>query len=118
MLGLLSPSTAFSDTVQQPDPQLIWIHQLEKCEDPTGNPDIKVLDTNDKYSYGVLQFQMSTWLQYQSAGTTEQNITDPFLQEKIARIILDAGGWKNWYICGKRAASVLGNYKAPYGALS
>lgn len=35
------------------------IEQLIKCE--SGGRNVTILDSNNRYSYGVLQFQMSTW---------------------------------------------------------
>ena len=37
---------------------LAW--QLAMCES-SQTPDLKILDTNDKYSYGMFQIQMETW---------------------------------------------------------
>lgn len=113
---LLSAQTARSETLPPevpvvvapavPDTKLVWIRKLEACEDPTGNTTIKILDVNDKYSYGVLQFQMATWLSYgKKFGTTADNIYDKTLQESVARSILDAGGWHNWYNCTKKIGS-------------
>jgi hypothetical protein len=89
-----------------PDPKSIWIDALAQCES-MGSTTIKVLDTNGKYSYGLLQFQMGTWLKY---GGTKQNIYDGVLQTKIARGILDDGGWGNWYNCGRIVRKTLGDY--------
>ncbi len=44
-----------------------WLEILADKE--SGNrADIRVLDTNGKYSYGCLQFQMETWLGFGKAG--------------------------------------------------
>jgi len=61
---------------------------------------------NDKYSYGVLQFQMATWLSFgKSFGTTADNIYDKSLQETVARSMLDNGGWRNWFTCAKKTGT-------------
>lgn len=87
--------------------------EISLCENPSQNPNTIILDVNNKYSYGNYMFQMGTWLQYKSLGATPDNILDPVLQEKIARYILDRGGWRNWLHCGERAIAQLG----PYGTV-
>lgn len=91
--------------------QRVWIGALEYCES-RGRSDIKILDSNDRYSYGILQFQMDTFLRYGkkygiiATSTTEleaeKMIYDPDLQEKVAHRILLDGGEKNWNNCYKK----------------
>lgn len=72
---------------------------------------IKVLDSNDKYSYGRLQFQMATWLSYGKAfGATKENIYDGNLQDQVARAMLDKGLSYNWKTCAARTAKKYGQY--------
>lgn len=85
----------------------MWIRHLEDCEDPTGSTTIRVLDTNNKYSYGLLQFQMKTWLKQ---GNTRDTIYDPDLQEQTAQAMLDAGGWQNWFTCAQHVEQKYGPY--------
>lgn len=95
------------------DAKVAWIEEVSKCEDSTGNPEIRVLDTNGRYSYGVMQFQMQTWLSMgkkYGIETTPENITDALLQKELAMLILNDGGWNNWYICGNRTTKKLGKY--------
>ena len=54
---LTVPIAPYVDTKQ------VWIDALANCESG-GDPTIKVWDTNDRWSYGLLQFQMATWLTY------------------------------------------------------
>ena len=90
-----------------------WIHELEQCESG-GRPDIKILNANKEYSYGILQFQMRTWLFYgKEFGATEENIYDPLLQEQVAEKMLDAGESLHWKACVARTTKKLGPYKKP-----
>lgn len=105
-----SPVLAVPITPVVPDPQLEWIEQLGNCES-MGSTTVKVLDTNNKYSYGLLQFQMATWLKYgKDFGATKDNIFDPDLQKTVARSMLDAGGANNWYNCAHSVERKLGSY--------
>ena len=85
------------------------MESLSECESG-GSTTIKVLDTNGKYSYGLLQFQMGTWLKYKNLGATRENIFDGELQKTIARSMLDAGGWRNWLNCSLVVKRSLGSY--------
>ena len=88
------------------DYQEIWIDKLSVCESGASTT-IKILDTNNYYSYGLLMFQMKTWLSYgKPFGATKENIYDEQLQRKVARSMLDAGGQGHWYHCSNR----IGNY--------
>ncbi len=90
--------------------QLVWLYTLENCES-RGREDIKILDSNKKYSYGVLQFQMDTFLREgKKYGLIEANLTskevletkmiyDVDLQESIANRILLDGGESHWHNC-------------------
>ena len=77
-----------------------------------GSTTIRILDTNGKYSYGLLMFQMKTWLFYgKKFGATRENIYDGELQRKVARKILDDGGWRHWWTCSKAVTAKLGAYE-------
>jgi len=45
------------------DPLSKWIDKLSIVESG-GRPGIKILDSNNKYSYGCMQFQMDTFRSY------------------------------------------------------
>lgn len=93
-------------TVPIADPQEIWIDKLATCES-NASTTIRILDTNNYYSHGLLMFQMKTWLAYgKKFGATKENIYDGELQRKVAKSMLDAGGQTHWYHCSKR----IGNY--------
>lgn len=90
-----------------------WIEALASCES-TGSTTVRVLDVNGKYSYGLLQYQMSTWLRYSQAyGTSPENIYDAALQRTVAMHMLDAGGWRNWTNCALKVEARMGPYPGP-----
>lgn len=93
-------------------PQELWIEKLHECENRNNTP--RILDTNGYYSYGYLMFQMGTWLSYgKKFGATRENISSSTLQIKVAKSMLDAGGWRHWYTCAKKVRTVLGDYPTP-----
>lgn len=94
-------------------PQQMWVEKLAYCENR--NHVSRVLDSNDKYSYGDLQFQMDTWLRYSDTfHTRRENIQDPELQRIVALYILNSGGWRNWKNCAtKFVIPSLGEYPIP-----
>lgn len=98
--------------VHAEDKKDIWLSALIDCES-MGSTTVRVLDTNGKYSHGLLQFQLSTWLSYgKEFGATKKNIYDGELQKIVARNMLDKGLWRHWYNCSKRITSELGSYPA------
>lgn len=91
------------------DRKEVWIEALHQCENPKDVE--KVLDTNDKYSYGYVMFQMDTWLSFgKKHGATRNNIGDNDLQRIVVRDMLSKGLWKHWYTCGKKVISKLGDF--------
>lgn len=94
--------------------QEVWLHALEFCES-RGRAEIKIFDSNDQYSYGILQFQMDTFIrQGKKYDIIDQDLTieeaeliiyDVELQEKIAHRMLLDGGEGNWYNCFKSKLS-------------
>lgn len=93
-----------------PDTKALWIERLSDCENPSNDPTNTILDVNGKYSYGDLKFQMGTWLAYHALGASTTNVLDPVLQRKVARYMLDHGGWRNWYNCGLKLRTKIGPY--------
>lgn len=86
--------------------QTEWLAKLEKCES-NGSTTIKVLDTNNKFSFGALQFQAKTFLtqgvKYGLIATATEEV-EPLiynreLQVKLAHKMLLDGGEDNWYNC-------------------
>lgn len=73
------------------------IFALAKCESG-GNINAKVLDTNGKYSYGLLQFQKATFQKL-----CQGELTNPIDQIDCAvEILKEPQGWRHWYNCLKR----------------
>lgn len=83
-----------------------WVHELGVCESGW-RPHLKHLDSNDYYSYGVLQFQMHTWL---AQGGTKGNIYDSDLQMAVTESMLDKGLSWNWKTCYAKTTKLLGAY--------
>lgn len=84
-----------------PDPISEFINQLVMMESG-GHEDLKVFDTNKKYSYSCLQFQMATWLEQgkkYGINTTSENIMNCSLQKNVAYKMLkdNPNNWKHWY---------------------
>ena len=112
LLALIMAGTPlpFAELVATTTPQDLWIEKLIDCESG-GNEKVKVWDTNNQWSFGLLQFQMKTWLAYgKKFGATKENIYDPDLQQKVAKYMLDKDLWKHWFTCGKLVQKSLGKY--------
>lgn len=87
----------------------VVIPKLIACE--SGGRDIKIIDTNGYYSYGVLMFQLATFKEYGiKYGMVSSTITNaqlrvlmkqPDTEIKLARQMLLNGLWRNWFNCGK-----------------
>lgn len=58
-----------------------------------------VLDTNKKYSYGCLQYQMATWNHYSKKYGIDAEIMDCDAQIEVTRNIIkyEKDGWRNWW---------------------
>ena len=76
-------------TVPIVTPQQIWMEALHSCENPDNIP--KILDSNDRYSYGKYEWQMRSWLNYSKEGATKENIGDDAMQNKITLYVLQNG---------------------------
>lgn len=77
-----------------------WLELLAQKE--SGNTaHIRVLDVNNKYSYGCLQFQMGTWIgmgKTYGVATTPDNIYDCQLQKNLAYLMISESyeNWRHW----------------------
>ena len=99
--------------------QRVWLNKLEQCESNV-DKDMKIIDSNNRYSYGILQFQMETFLREgKKYGLVDSKITmvkaeklifNVELQEKLADKMLTDGGESNWYNCWNHKLKV----KYPY----
>ncbi len=92
-----------------------------QCESQQ-RPDITVLDTNNKFSYGLLQFQLATFMKFGKIYEVLPNeftnkeslllIHNPSVQKAIARAMLDDGLQDNWRNCVK----AIGDYPNPFNS--
>lgn len=89
-----------------------WQNALAQCESG-GDPTIKVLDTNNYYSYGKYQYQMKTWLKYKNLGTSKENIYDEDLQDRVTAHILNTKGSSDWWNCTKAIGPYPKNAESP-----
>jgi hypothetical protein len=96
--------------------QELWLFALEWCES-RGDTNIKIIDSNNKFSYGAFQFQMDTFLMYgKKYGILSEEITpemaengliyDYDIQKTIARKMIEDGLGYHWKICYQK----LGKY--------
>ena len=92
-------------TVPIETPKQIWMDKLHDCENPNNIP--KIIDSNDRYSYGKYEWQMRSWLNYSKEGATKENIGDDAMQDKITLYVLQNGGWRNWLICSERISKTM-----------
>jgi hypothetical protein len=97
--------------IQGKDKLDIWIDRLA-LKESEGNAHIKILDHNNQYSYGCLQFQMATFESYvhkynllPEAEDKEllNMIYDCDFQKTLAKTMIedDYSNWRNWYISSK-----------------
>lgn len=75
-----------------------WIQQV-RWEESRGHDMLVILDTNNRYSYGCLQFQMATWLMYSKKYKVEGEMMDCNKQIELTKYIIrnEPDGWRNWY---------------------
>lgn len=85
-----------------------WMRRLHMCENPNNVPSI--IDSNGLRSTGKYMWQERSWLNYTKQGATKENISDPVMQDKITRYVLDHGGWRNWLNCGRIIEKRIGQY--------
>jgi hypothetical protein len=86
-------------------PLKAWIEDLKEVESQN-REEIKILDTNGRYSYGCLQFQEWTFRRYgeeyglidPDLDNVEDVIYDCKLQQKITMLMIldDHSNWKHW----------------------
>lgn len=84
-----------------------WIDGLISKESE-GKEHVKILDSNNKYSYGCLQFQLDTFREFSQRyklfpdvemGEYENLIYDCNLQKKLAKEMIKENhdNWRHWY---------------------
>lgn len=114
---LEAPTTAISNVVPQEEvqeetPLEKWLGLLSVCES-NNREGIRILDTNNEYSYGLLQFQEQTFTSFSVAYNLFPNtelqelhnlLYDGYSQKVLARemILRDYDNWKHWKNCVKK----------------
>ena len=104
---LASLGTIYND---EQEAENTLLADLSLCE--SGNrDDIKILDVNGKYSYGILQFQLESFYTFGQRYKilpadlelleAENFIYDKDYQTKISREMLRDGLWWHWRNCLK-----------------
>jgi len=96
--------------VEAKDALDIWIDKLEKEE---GCPDVGLVDSNGKLSYGPLCFQGETFVAYakkynlipQAEPAELMNfVSDEYYQKKLARLMVEENyeNWRHWFNSSNR----------------
>lgn len=109
----LFPIISFAGTKEE------WIEDLHRCENRFKVE--KILDSNNKYSYGDLMFQLDTFYSFgqkygilpseMSKWEAKLLISNPSIQRAVAREMLDDGLQRHWLNCVKK----IGNYPVRSG---
>jgi len=98
---------AISSSVAK-DPFSLWLDHLEEAEsNRSGDSHLKILDNNGKYSYGCLQFQAATFIQYgklyglipDGLTNVEPLIYSCSLQKELATDMIERNylNWQKWH---------------------
>ncbi len=76
-----------------------WLDKLQKAESES-NPMMVILDSNNRYSYGCLQYQMDTWIGDSRTYHIRGEMMDCSKQRQLARLTVEnepKDGWRRWY---------------------
>ena len=75
-----------------------WVSRLIDDES-NGNELVVVLDTNNKYSYGCLQYQMDTWISAAKKFGVDAEIMDCDAQVYVTKELIKDNykNWQKWY---------------------
>ena len=89
---ILTPEQIYDNQLEQ------WLDRLQTDESGK-SPLLVILDTNNKYSYGCLQFQMATWQSYSKRYNVDAEIMDCKAQRSVAKSMIkeDWNNWRHWY---------------------
>ncbi len=93
-----SPEEVYSYKLDQ------WIDRIE-WEESRGEKMLVILDSNDKYSYGCMQYQMDTWIGDSKAYGVKGEMMDCAKQKQLAKLTImhePDKGWKRWYNSTKK----------------
>lgn len=88
----VSPQQKYETAMEQ------WLDRLQ-ADESGKNPLLVILDSNKKYSYGCIQFQMETWVHYSKKYGIMTEIMDCSAQRKLAKLMIenDYTAWRNWF---------------------
>ena len=106
-----TPTSTESGLEADSTPLDALLDDLAYCES-RNRPEIKIVDTNGYYSYGMFQFQLATWNYYiekydilPEAEVYEYKnlIQDGDFQRHVAKTILtnEPMAYRNWWTCSK-----------------
>lgn len=107
LLGMKATTAKTSNAsrlvITEPTPLELHLERLVWAES-SGREKIRVLDVNNKYSYGCLQFQLATFESYSTRYGLEGDIYDCEFQKLLALKMLQEnyGNWKHWYLSHKK----------------
>lgn len=75
-----------------------WLTRLE-WDESHNNEKIIVLDSNNRYSYGCLQFQLATFTTYARKYAIKGEIGSCEAQKELAEAMIkdNWNNWSNWY---------------------
>lgn len=102
LFGSRTASAPLLTASEQSDQRIrLWVYNLAELESDD-REDIVILDSNGKYSYSCLMFQMGTWTaqgEKYNVTTTEENIMDCKLQKQLAFLMIkdNPNNWRHWY---------------------
>lgn len=89
---MLSPEQQYEAELE------VWLDRLQ-WDESNNNKMLVILDTNNKYSYGCLQFQMATWIEQSKKYNVEKEIMDCETQRYVAKQMIKSNwnNWRHWY---------------------
>lgn len=90
---LLTPQQIYENELD------VWVEKV-RWEESRGQDMLVILDTNNKYSHGCLQYQMQTWLDDSKKYKVEGEMMDCNKQKELAKKTVMAepeNGWRRWY---------------------
>lgn len=98
ILALFLPRTIKISPAMAIDPNLATIHALIKCESQGVN--VARIDSNGKMSYGILQYQMATWKEWERLSGIQGSPMDEATAIRMAEWAIPHGYISRW-TCAK-----------------
>lgn len=93
------PDPVVPAVAQSQTPLEKWVDELETYECDGCEEGYKRIDSNNKYSYGCLQFQHDTFVGFSEGYNMDLNIHDCEDQKKLAIAMIEQShdNWRHWY---------------------